>query len=339
MSKTRVLTAALTVVFLASIAAAAAPAAQKAGPAILSIRDRAALVYKVVQKRLDTLVPKMMRETGLDMWVISCNEDNLDPVFETMMPYENWCPITQILVFYDRGPEKGVERINISRTDTQGLFVNGWDATAYDTKKGESQWEAFGRIVRERNPKKIALNEGEIQWSTGALTTVLKKRIVEALGPSFSSRIVSAEPLATLWGETLLPEEIEIQERVAAISHAIIAEMFSNRVITVGLTTAEDLRYFYWQRASDLGLKVSFSPFVTIRARSPETLAAYGKDDKAIRQGDYLHCDVGVKYARWNSDNQEVAYVLKTCETDVPEGLRKLLAEANRLQDVYCAEF
>ncbi|MDD8026630.1 MAG: M24 family metallopeptidase, partial [Acidobacteriota bacterium] len=100
-----------------------------------------------------------------------------------------------------------------------------------------------------------------------------------------------------------------------------------------------DLRYFYWQRASDLGLKVSFSPFVTIRARSPETLAAYGKDDKAIRQGDYLHCDVGVKYARWNSDNQEVAYVLKTCETDAPEGLRKLLAEANRLQDVYCAEF
>ena len=325
--------------FAVSIIAAAAPAAERSAPSVLPIRERAALVLKVVQKRLDTLLPRLMRETGIDMWVISCNEDNLDPVFETMMPFENWCPITQILVLTDRGPEKGIERINVSRTDTQGLFANGWDAAAFDAKKGESQWEAFGRIVRERNPKKIALNEGEIQWSAGALTTVLKKRIVEAVGPALTSRFVSAEPLVTLWSETLLPEEIEIQERAAAIDHAIIAEMFSNRTITVGQTTADDLRYFYWQRAADLGLKVSFSPFVSIRARSPETLAAYGKDDKAIRPGDILHCDVGVKYTRWNSDHQELAYILKPDETDAPEGLRKLMAEGNRLQDVYCGEF
>lgn len=339
MDKARFLAASLIAVLTVSAAAAAVPAGPKPGPAILPVREQAALVHKIVQKRLDTLLPRMMRETGLDMWVLSCNEDNLDPIFETMMPLDHWCPITQILVLYDRGPDKGVERINVSRTDTQGLFVNGWDAAAFDAKKGEGQWEAFGRIVKERNPKTIALNEGEVQWAAGALTTVLKKRIVEAIGPALASRIVSAEPLATLWGETLLPEEVEIQEQAAAISHAIIAEMFSNRVITVGQTTAEDVRWFYRQRAADLGLGVSFRPFVSIRARSPETLAAYGKDDKAIRPGDYLHCDVGVKYMRWNSDNQEVAYVLKPGETDAPEGLRKLLAEANRLQDIFCGEF
>jgi Xaa-Pro aminopeptidase len=326
--------------FLLPLAVSAAPAAQKSGPAILSAREQAAFVYRVVQKRLDTLIPRVMRETGIDMWVLSCNEDNLDPVFETMMPLDHWCPITQILVFYDRGPEKGVERLNISRTDTQGLFVNGWDVAAFDAKKSaEGQWEAFGRIVRERNPKTIALNEGEVQWVAGALTANLKKRITAAVGPELSARIVSAEPLATLWNETLLPEEVEIVEQAAAISHAIIAEMFSNRVITVGQTTAEDVRWHYRQRAADLGLGVSFRPFVSIRARSPETLAAYGKDDKAIRPGDYLHCDVGVKYMRWNSDNQEVAYVLKPGETDAPEGLRKLMAEANRLQDVFRGEF
>jgi len=314
-------------------------AAEPNSPTVLPIRERAALVLKIVEKRLDTLLPRMMRETGFDMWVIACNEDNLDPVFETMIPYENWCPITQILVLYDRGPEKGVERINVSRTNMQGLFTNGWDAAAFDAKKGESQWEAFGRIVKERNPKHIGLNEGEIQWAAGGLTVVLKKRILEAAGPELASRFVSAEPLATLWSETLLPEEAEIQERAAAISHAIIAEMFSNRTITVGQTTADDLRYFYWQRAADLGLKVSFSPFVSVRARSPETLSAFGKDDKAIRPGDILHCDVGVKYMRWNSDHQELAYVLKPGETEAPEGLRKLMAEANRLQDVYCGEF
>ncbi len=310
-------------------------------PAVMSIRERAAFVDGVVRKRLDTLLPRMMRETGIDCWVVSCNEDDLDPIFETMIPYENWNPITQILVFFDRGPEKGVERLNVSRTATGGIYANAWDAAAFDQKKpgAESQWDCFGRVVRERNPRKIALNEGEVEWAAGGLTSALKGKIVAALGPALASRIVSAEPLATLWGETLLDEEIEVMERAQAISHAIIAEMFSSAVVTPGLTTPDDLVYFYWQRVADLGLKVSFSPFVGIRGRSPADRERYGKDDRVIRPGDLLHCDVGVKYMRWNSDAQEMAYVLRPGETDAPETFRKLVAEANRLQDVYRGEF
>lgn len=324
--------------FLLGAGISAFPTGQKS-PVVLSIRDRAALVYQITQKRLDLLLPKMMRETGFDMWIISCNEDNLDPIFETMMPYENWNPITQILVFFDQGPEKGVERLNVSRTDTQGLFKNVWDAAAWDTQKKESQWDCLGRIVRERNPKRIGVNEGEVQWAAGGLTAVLKKRLVEAIGPTYSARLQSAEPLATLWSETFLDEEIDLMEHAAALSHAIIAEMFSNRAVTPGFTTVDDLRYYYWQRVADLGLKVSFSPFVSIRGRHPKEVEKYGKEDKVIRPGDFLHCDVGLKYMRYNSDNQEMAYVLKQGETDVPETFRKMMTETNRLQDVYCGEF
>jgi Xaa-Pro aminopeptidase len=308
-------------------------------PSVLTVRQQADLVHKITAKRLDTLLPRMMRETGLDMWIISCNEDNLDPIFETMVPLGNWNPITQILVFYDQGPAKGVERLNVARTDTQGLFKNAWDAAAWDTKKGESQWEALGRVVRERDPKRIGLNEGEVQWAAGALTSVLKKKIVEGVGPKYAARLQSAEPLVTLWAETLLEEEVELMERAAALSRSIIADMFSAKVITVGQTTADDLRWYYWQRVHDLGLRVSFSPFVSIRGRSPKDVEKWGKDDKVIRPGDLLHCDVGLKYMRWNSDHQEMAYVLRPGETDAPETFKKLLAEANRLQDVYCGEF
>ena len=315
-------------------------AAQHGGtPSVLAVRQQADLVHKVTAKRLETLLPRMMRETGLDMWIISCNEDNLDPIFETMVPLGNWNPITQILVFYDQGPAKGIERLNVSRTDTQGLFKNAWDAAAWDTKKGESQWEALGRIVRERDPKRIGLNEGEVQWAAGGLTSVLKKRIVEAVGPKYAARLQSAEPLVTLWAETLLDEEVELMERAAALSRSIIADLFSAKVITVGQTTADDLRWYYWQRVHDLGLRVSFSPFVSIRGRSPKDVEKWGKDDKVIRPGDILHCDVGLKYMRWNSDHQEMAYVLRPGETDAPETFKKLMAEANRLQDVYCGEF
>jgi Xaa-Pro aminopeptidase len=308
-------------------------------PSVLSLRERAALVHRITAKRLDTLLPRMMRETGIDMWIISCNEDNLDPIFETMIPYENWNPITQILVFFDQGQEKGVERLNVARTDTQGLFKNAWDAAAWDTKKGESQWGALGRVVRERDPKRIGLNEGEVQWAAGALTSVLKKKLVEAVGPKYAARFQSAEPLVTLWAETLLEEEVEIMERAAALSRSIIADMFSSKVVTVGQTTSDDLRWYYWQRVADLGLKVSFSPFVSIRGRAPKDVEKWGKDDKVIRPGDLLHCDVGLKYMRWTSDHQEMAYVLRPGETDAPETFKKLMAEANRLQDVYCGEF
>jgi len=335
--------AAIAIIILGVIVLASfeipASAQHRGTPSVLSIRDRAALVHKITAKRLDTLLPRMMRETGFDMWIISCNEDNLDPVFETMVPYENWNPITQVLVLFDLGEGKGVERLNVSRTDTQGLFKNAWDAAAWDTKKGESQWDALGRAVRERDPKRIGLNEGEIQWAAGALTSVLKKRIVEAVGPKYAARFQSAESLATLWAETLLDEEVELMERAAALSHSIIADMFSSKVITVGQTTADDLRWYYWQRVADLGLKVSFSPFVSIRGRSPKDVEKWGKDDKAIRPGDLLHCDVGLKYMRWNSDHQEMAYVLRPGEADAPETFQKLMAEGNRLQDVYCGEF
>ena len=308
-------------------------------PAILSIRDRADFVYQITEKRLDTLLPSLMRETGFDMWIIMCNEDNLEPIFQTLIPYKNWTPITQIIVFYDRGPEAGVERLNVSRSNFMGLYENVWNAGAWDGGEGESQWDCLGRVVRERNPQKIGINIGEVQWAAGGLTVVLYNRLVDAIGTEYSGRLVSAEPLVTLWGETLLDEEIDVMEQAVALSHAIIAETFSSKVITPGHTTTEDLRYHYWQRVADLGLNLAFYPFFTIRGRRPEVVEKYGSGDNVIRPGDFIHCDVGLKYMYYNTDHQEWAYVLRVGETDVPDSFKKMMAEGNRLQDVYCSQF
>ena len=308
-------------------------------PAILSIRDRADFVYQITEKRLDTLLPSLMRETGFDMWIIMCNEDNLEPIFQTLIPYKNWTPITQIIVFYDRGPEAGVERLNVSRSNFMGLYENVWNAGAWAGGEGESQWDCLGRVVRERNPQKIGINIGEVQWAAGGLTVVLYNRLVDAIGPEYTARLVSAEPLVTLWGETLLDEEIDVMEQAVALSHAIIAETFSSKVITPEHTTTEDLRYHYWQRVADLGLNLAFYPFFSIRGRRPEVVEKYGSSDNVIRPGDFIHCDVGLKYMYYNTDHQEWAYVLRVGETDVPDSFKIMMAEGNRLQDVYCSQF
>ncbi|MGQ9730616.1 MAG: M24 family metallopeptidase [Candidatus Zipacnadales bacterium] len=149
---------------------------------------------------------------------------------------------------------------------------------------------------------------------------------------------MSAETAATRWLATLTDEEIVLYEQVAAIAHAILGKCFSRQAITPGVTTTEDLEWYYWQCVADLGLEVSFRPFFNTR-RSEANRERFGAADRTIRPGDLIHSDVGLKYLRLNSDHQQWAYVLLPGETDAPPGMKALLAEANRLQDVFMSEF
>jgi hypothetical protein len=306
-------------------------------PDVLTVRERAAVQNRITRLRLDTLLPKMMQETGFDMWIIVCNEDNLDPVFRTMIPYDTWCPITQILVFSRKG--NAVERLNLSRTPMRGLHQDVWDYRAWDSEKKESQWDCLKRIVGARNPQRIAINEAETIWAADGLTATLKNKLRKTLGPGLSARMSSAEDLATLWLETLLDEELELYERVCAVAHALIVETFSDRVITPGVTTTDDLLYHYLQRVADLGMERYGWPWFRIRSRDPGILERYGMDDPVIRRGDLLQCDAGIRYLRYYTDHAEWGYVLRPGETEVPGYYQRLLAEANRLQDVFCREF
>lgn len=306
-------------------------------PEVLTVRERAAVQNRITLQRLDTLLPAMMAETGFDMWIFVCNEDNLDPVFRTMIPYDTWCPITQILVFTRSGRE--VERLNLSRTPMQGLHQDAWDYAAWDNEKKESQWDCLKRIVEERNPQRIAINEAETIWAADGLTVTLKDKLQKTLGPRFTARMSSAEDLATLWLETLLDEELELYERVCAVAHALIAETFSDKVITPGVTTTDDLLYHYLQRVADLGMERYGWPWFRIRSRDPKVLETYGMDDPVIRRGDLLQCDAGIQYLRYYTDHAEWGYVLLPGETEAPKYYQRLMAEANRLQDVFCAEF
>lgn len=297
-------------------------------PAILSLRERARLVDQILADRLERPLPMAMREADLDMWIIVCNEDCLDPVYATMIPWESWTPILQIVVFHDRGPSAGVERLNLSRTNMRGLMTTAWDPSG-----SEDQWTCLRRLVSERNPGRIGINQSSVIWAADGLTATLKERLKSCIGPEMAARCVSAETACIRWLETRLPSELELYHHAAAIAHALIAECFSRRAITPGVSTCEDLRWHYWQRVADLGLRASFTPSFR-RFRSPRDEQLWGVGDEAIRPGDMLHCDVGLEYLRLLTDHQELAYVLRPGETTAPEGLRSGMRQANRLQEI-----
>ncbi len=299
---------------------------------VLSLKEQSQVIKKILEQRYLKVLPVAMREADIDMWIILCQEDDYDPVFKTMMPFNCWAPILQMLVFFDSG-EGEIKKLNISMTDTQGLFETPWKG-----RNHWEQWDFLSEVIRQRDPKKIGLNIGKIQWAAGGLTHNLYQQFMNTIDEKYRERIVDAEKICTRWLMTYSELEKEVYQHVVKIAHQIIASCFSRVNITPGVTTTTDLEWTYWQMAADHTLDISFTPFFRI-IRSNADQALYPTTDKIIRSGDLLHCDVGIKYLRLCSDHQELAYVLKPCEKDAPEGIKNLLAQNNRLQKVFLAEF
>jgi len=302
-------------------------------PQILPVRLQAEVINRILRKRLDTILPAAMRAAGIDMWLILCQEDDYDPVFKTMIPMNTWAPILQMLIFYDRGHGLAPERINLSMTDLGDLYERPWRGTSPD-----EQWKMLNHIIQERQPNQIGINVGSVQWAAGGLTQNLYSQLLNAIPPTYQERLVSAEKACEVWLMTLTADELELFVQVAKIAHWIISECFNPKSITPGVTTTDDLEWTYWQLSVDLGLELSFKPFFRMIRRDSRK-ETFPVEDKIIRRGDLLHCDVGIRYLRLNSDHQELAYVLQDGETQAPEGFIRLLAEGNRLQKIFMDEF
>ncbi|HET6487573.1 MAG TPA: M24 family metallopeptidase [Spirochaetia bacterium] len=301
-------------------------------PQILGARAQSDLITEMVRDRLDTILPRAMQAAGVDMWIVLSQEDDLDPVYKTMIPMDCWCPILQMLVFVDEGAGK-YSKYSISGTDTKDLY-----ARPYAGQLEEKQWPELLALVERRDPQTIGVNIGSVAWAGGGLSHNLYRQLQERLPKKYADRLVSAEAAAVIWGSCLTDREVDIFRHVVEIGHCIIADSFSRMTITPGVTTVDDLVWYYWQRSIDLGLELAFRPY--FRLMRPEATARiYGPNDKVIRPGDGIHCDVGIKYLRLNSDNQHLAYVLRRGESDAPQGLKALMTQTNRLQDIYLSEF
>ena len=228
---------------------------------------------------------------------------------------------TSIFIFYDRGKELGVERFTGGSSARGGLYKATWL-----DKKNKSQFASLADFIKKTNPKKIGINTSP-HWPYGdALTAGLKQKLEEALGPEYSKRLVSADRLCVGWLETRSPQELSVYRHICGIAHDIVAEFFSNKVITPDITTTEDVVWWIRQRATDLGVDSWFHPSIGIQ-RSKKEEAKY-KEKKVIRRGDFLHCDFGIKYLGLYTDMQWSAYVLKGGEQDAPEGLKTAFARA-----------
>lgn len=309
-------------------------------PLILTQREQAKVIDELLEDRLRTVLPGIMRREGFDMWVIISREYNEDPIIRTMLP-ATWFAArrTTMLVIYDkgkdaRGNDLGLEYLAVARYDVGKMFRRAWDPDHQP-----DQWGQLAKIVEERNPKKIGINKAPSWGHADGLTANDYDQFLTALPKRLYTHVASAEKLGVAWLETRTEREMIIYQQICRIAHEIIAEGFSDRVIQPGITTTEDVVWWYREEIKRLKLDTWFQPSVSVQRQEPETITAKRPQPLVILPGDILHVDFGITYLRLNTDTQQHAYVLKPGETEVPEYLRNAFKRGNKLQDILTSNF
>ncbi|TKD49978.1 M24 family metallopeptidase [Sphingomonas baiyangensis] len=327
---------ALGAALLAGIGAPALAADPVVMPGIRPLEERAKVEDRWLKERLDTLVPMLMRRDKVAMWILIAGEYNEDPVAETMLP-GSWLSARRrtVLIFHDRGGDQGVERLAVARYPV-GDFKASWDPEAQP-----DQWAAIAEIVKARNPASIALNSSEEFPLADGLTASHRDALTRTLGADYASRFVSHQRMALDWLGMRVPAEVTTYPTLQRITHAIIAEAMSDRVITPGVTTTNDVVWWFRERVAELKLDTWFHPSVSIQRQGIGTFSIQNislGNQEIIQPGDLLHLDFGISYLGLKTDVQRMAYVLRPGESDAPKGLRDGIAAMGVAQAAVQAE-
>src|SRR5690606_28239921 len=287
--------------FIFLLMAAFSASAQQ--PAVLSQREQAAVIDAWLEDRIQNLLPSLMTETGIDMWIVMSREYNEDPVIRTLLP-ATWHAARRrtILVMYQPSPNAKVEAFAVARYDVGKSFKRAWDPEAQP-----DQWEALMDIITSKNPKKIGLNFAKDYGHADGLTHFDYEEFLSNLPEGQKSKVLSAQTLAVRWLENRTASEMAAYKHIQELAHYIVGGGLSGRVITPGVATTEDVVWFYREKIAEMKLDTWFHPTVDIQRPDPASAEASRSfavrpDEQVIMQGDLLHIDFGITYLRLNTD-------------------------------------
>jgi Xaa-Pro aminopeptidase len=297
--------------FLFSASSLAAGEAQKRWERMNQIR----------QEKFDLVLPEVMRENNVDMWITVNREGFEDPLTEDFG--KGYVGSYGYYIFTDRGDGR-IERA-ILGVGTALVEDNG----AYDIVGSPDDLKAF---VEERNPQSIALNYARNIGAADGLSHTSHQKLTEELGADFAERFVSAEKLASDFRSRRVASEIAAFAWAGEMSRNIAERAFSNEVITPGKTTLADVAWWMREQQFENHLGTSFG-MPSVYITGPDGFVALS-NDHVIQRGDFLAIDWGVGYLNFYTDMKRHAYVLMESETHVPESIQKAFDNGRAVRDI-----
>lgn len=284
-------------------------------------QQRWELMNQIRQEKFDLVLPEVMRENRIDMWITVNREGFDDPLTEDFG--KGYVGAYGYYIFTDRGGDR-IERAVLG-IDTALVEDNG----AYDIFGSPDDLQAF---VAERDPKTIALNFAPNIGAADGLSHTSYRKLSEELGPRYADRFVSAEKLASDFRSRRVATEIAAFARAGEMSRTIAERAFSNEVITPGVTTLADVAWWMREQQFEHNLGTSFG-MPSVYLTGPDGVVALS-NDHVIQRGDFLAIDWGVGYLNLYTDMKRHAYVLKDGETHLPESIQRAFDNGRKVRDI-----
>jgi Xaa-Pro aminopeptidase len=295
-----------------------APLAESSGQ---EARRRWERMCQIRKDKFDLILPEVMQENGIDMWITTVREGDYGPLYEDMG--RGYPGSLGFYVFTDRGGD---------RIERAALGVGGYMLArcgAYDIVTGSTDLASF---VAERDPARIGVNMSRSIGAADGLSHTSYEAIVEQLGETYSSRLVSAEKLVSDFRSRRVMTEVAAFAEAGEISREIAERAFSNEVITPGVTALEDVAWWIMDQLLARGLDTSFD-MPSIYITGPDGIEATS-NERIIQRGDLLMIDWGVGFLNLYTDMKRIAYVLKPGETEVPPGIQNAFDQGRRVREV-----
>jgi len=323
---------------------------------IMSLKEEFKIKDQILKHRLETLLKSLMDETGIDMWIVIGDEYNEGPCLKTLLPSTFFNARKQsIIIFYNTGDT--VEKMIVSKPDFTiaefyepvllkpphfdfevfySTFATQYDLETIRALPVEDTYECLNRIIKERNPKNIAINYSELSPFSDGMSHTNYQHLKNNLDQSFHSKLISSEQLTLRWLETRTDLEMTYMKKVVDKTREIIHKGYSRNIITPGKTTIGDLRFYLMETAMSIGMVPWFDATIWIRRIGHPHLE---KDAEIILEGDLLHCDFGVKYLGLCSDVQEMAYIKSINDDALIHDYETVHSSCQRLQDLVIKNF
>lgn len=292
--------------------------------------DSAELENRIRHKKFDKILPRVMRDNNIDMWIHIMRPWTPDPLrFELGAS-------TGVFIFTDRGEDR-IERIAYSG---QVRDLEAYDKVFEEGMERESGGNAFKdgvpveqpgtaseldirfvglkELVAERDPKRIGVNymdnlavasSSEASPLTDGISYKDYNLLIEALGKKYAGRVRSAEYLIMDYLAGRVMEEIELSEQFGVIAADNLDREFGK--VVPGVTKLSDLEGNVFLRVPD-GRE--------IHAGDPDPYVLKGGDLFTI-----LH---GAGSRIFHSDLGGNAYVLREEETEPPPEIQAIWKHA-----------
>jgi hypothetical protein len=304
----------------------------RSGLGVPGERDRYRLKRDITIDKVNTVLLPAMRAHGIDMWIVLDREYHPDP-FAPDIGGE--FGVRNAAIFFDTGDR--LEKIYVfSHPSREDLIDSLYDRTINYGYRPEGLRPHLAEIVRTRDPRRIGINTSPTLPMADGLSVELKNYLDLAIGPDLAAREVSAELLARDFRTTRLPSETELYTELVGWTVAWEEEGFTRKAITPGVTTPDDLHWWWRERAKELGLDIaSFLPGLRVISQGRHLLT--NDPSEPIRPGDVLSIDAGLTMSGYHTDLKRMAYVLQPGETSAPECLRAAYSDAKAVTDVLCA--